>query len=158
MDLIHRGKYQPRRDIDQEALQELADSIKVQGVMQPIVLRPAGEGKYEIIAGERRWRATQLAGLDKIPAMVHDVPDEAAIAMALMAELDDVAISTGSACTSESVEPSYVLQALGLPREVSAGSIRIGFGRFTTQSEIDYAARRIAEEVAAQVSGQEAAE
>ncbi len=78
-------------------------------------------------------------------------------AMALMAALDDVAVSTGSACTSESVEPSYVLQALGLPRNKSAGSIRIGFGRFTTQSEIDYAARRIAEEVAAQRGGQEAA-
>jgi len=79
-------------------------------------------------------------------------------ALALMGELDDVAVSTGSACTSESVEPSYVLQALGLPRDISAGSIRIGFGRFTTQSEIDYAARRIAEEVTAQRSGQEAAE
>ena len=78
-------------------------------------------------------------------------------AMALMASLDDVAVSTGSACTSESVEPSYVLQALGLPRSISAGSIRIGFGRFTTQSEIDHAARRIAEEVSAQRSGQEAA-
>ena len=75
----------------------------------------------------------------------------------LMCALNDVAISTGSACTSESVEPSYVLQALGLPRSVSAGSIRIGFGRFTTQSEIDYAARRIAEAVAAQRQGQEAA-
>ena len=78
-------------------------------------------------------------------------------AMALMASLDDVAVSTGSACTSTSVEPSYVLQALGLPRSVSAGSIRIGFGRFTTQSEIDYAARRIAEAIAAQRGGQEAA-
>ena len=78
-------------------------------------------------------------------------------AMALMAALDDVAVSTGSACTSESVEPSYVLQALGLPRNISAGSIRIGFGRFTTQSEIDYAARRIAEEVVAQHGKQEAA-
>ena len=78
-------------------------------------------------------------------------------AMALMAALDDVAVSTGSACTSESVEPSYVLQALGLPRNISAGSIRIGFGRFTTQSEIDYAARRIAEEVVAQRGKQEAA-
>ncbi len=77
--------------------------------------------------------------------------------LALMRALDDVAISTGSACTSESVEPSYVLQALGLPRSVSAGSIRIGIGRFTTQSEIDYAARRIAEAVAAQRGGQEAA-
>jgi len=78
-------------------------------------------------------------------------------AMALMAAMGDVAVSTGSACTSESVEPSYVLQALGLPDEISAGSIRIGFGRFTAQSEIDYAARRIAEEVAAQRSGREAA-
>jgi cysteine desulfurase len=77
--------------------------------------------------------------------------------LALMRDLDDVAISTGSACTSESVEPSYVLQALGLPRSVSAGSIRIGFGRFTTQSEIDYAARRIAEAVVAQRGGQQAA-
>lgn len=84
VDLIRRGKYQPRRDIDQEALQELADSIKVQGVMQPIVLRPVGDDKYEIIAGERRWRATQLAGLDTIPALVREVPDEAAIAMALI--------------------------------------------------------------------------
>lgn len=78
-------------------------------------------------------------------------------ALALMASLNDVAVSTGSACTSESVEPSYVLQALGLPHSISAGSIRIGFGRFTTQSEIDYAAQRIAEEVAAQRGGQEAA-
>ena len=75
----------------------------------------------------------------------------------VMAALDDVAVSTGSACTSESVEPSYVLQALGLPHSISAGSIRIGFGRFTTQSEIDYAAQRIAAEVAAQRGSQEAA-
>jgi ParB family chromosome partitioning protein len=84
VDLIRRGKYQPRRDMDQEALAELAASIKAQGVMQPIVLRPVGESKYEIVAGERRWRATQLAGLDRIPALIRDVPDEAAIAMALI--------------------------------------------------------------------------
>lgn len=84
LDLIQRGKYQPRRDIQTEALQELAESIKAQGVMQPIVIRPIGAGRYEIIAGERRWRAAQLAGLDKIPAVVRDVPDEAAIAMALI--------------------------------------------------------------------------
>lgn len=84
VELIQRGKYQPRRDMHQEALEELAESIKVQGVMQPIVVRPIGEGRYEIIAGERRWRATQLAGLDKIPAVIRDVPDEAAIAMALI--------------------------------------------------------------------------
>ncbi|WP_049723040.1 ParB/RepB/Spo0J family partition protein [Gilvimarinus polysaccharolyticus] len=84
VELISRGKYQPRRDMHAEALEELAESIKAQGVMQPIVVRPIGDGKYEIIAGERRWRATQLAGLDKIPAVVRDVPDEAAIAMALI--------------------------------------------------------------------------
>ena len=84
VDLIQRGKYQPRRDMDQESLQELANSIKAQGVMQPIVVRPISDRKYEIIAGERRWRATQLAGLDTIPAVIRDVPDEAAIAMALI--------------------------------------------------------------------------
>jgi ParB family chromosome partitioning protein len=84
VELIQRGKYQPRRDMHTEALEELAESIKAQGVMQPIVVRAIGEGRYEIIAGERRWRATQIAGLDKIPAVIRDVPDEAAIAMALI--------------------------------------------------------------------------
>src|SRR5690606_39512169 len=65
-------------------LEELADSIRRQGVMQPIVVRPIGEGRYEIIAGERRWRASQQAGLDRIPAVIREVPDEAAIAMALI--------------------------------------------------------------------------
>jgi len=65
-------------------LQELADSIRAQGVVQPIVVRPIGGGKYEIIAGERRWRASQLAGLHEIPAVVRDVPDSAAIAIALI--------------------------------------------------------------------------
>ncbi len=84
VDLIQRGKYQPRRDMHPEALEELAESIKAQGVMQPIVIRPISSDKYEIIAGERRWRATQLAGLDKIPAVIRHVNDEAAIAMALI--------------------------------------------------------------------------
>lgn len=84
VDLIQRGKYQPRKDMDQESLQELADSIRAQGVMQPIVVRPVSDRRFEIIAGERRWRATQLAGLDTIPAVIRDVPDEAAIAMSLI--------------------------------------------------------------------------
>ncbi|HLV19092.1 MAG TPA: ParB/RepB/Spo0J family partition protein [Pseudomonas sp.] len=84
LDLIQRGKYQPRRDMDPEALEELAQSIQAQGVMQPIVVRPIGGNRYEIIAGERRWRASQQAGLETIPAMVREVPDEAAIAMALI--------------------------------------------------------------------------
>jgi len=84
VDLIQRGRYQPRRDMDPAALQELADSIRQQGVMQLVVVRPIAEGRYELIAGERRWRATQLAELDSIPAIIRDVPDEAAIAMALI--------------------------------------------------------------------------
>jgi len=84
LDLIQRGKYQPRRDMDPEALSELAESIRQQGVMQPVVVRPIGEGNFELIAGERRWRACQQAGLDRIPALIRDVPDDAAIAMALI--------------------------------------------------------------------------
>jgi ParB family chromosome partitioning protein len=78
------GQYQPRRDLNPEALHELANSIAAQGVMQPIVVRPVGDDRYEIIAGERRWRATQQAGLDSIPAIVRNVSDEATIAMALI--------------------------------------------------------------------------
>lgn len=84
VDLIQRGKYQPRRDMDPTALEELAQSIKAQGLMQPIVVRPIEDGRYEIVAGERRWRATQQAGLDRISALVREIPDEAAIAMALI--------------------------------------------------------------------------
>jgi ParB family chromosome partitioning protein len=84
VEYLQRGKYQPRRDMHDEALQELAESIKAQGVMQPIVIRPIDVDRYEIIAGERRWRACQLAGLEKIPAIIRDVPDETAIAMALI--------------------------------------------------------------------------
>jgi ParB family transcriptional regulator, chromosome partitioning protein len=84
VDLIQRGKYQPRRDMREESLKDLADSIKAQGVVQPILVRPIGERRYEIIAGERRWRAAQMAGLRDVPAVVRDVPDRTAIAMALI--------------------------------------------------------------------------
>jgi ParB family chromosome partitioning protein len=84
VEFLKPGKYQPRRDIGDEGLDELASSIKAQGVIQPIVIRPIGKDSYEIIAGERRWRATQKAGLAEIPAIIKDVPDEAAIAMSLI--------------------------------------------------------------------------
>ena len=84
VDVIQRGKYQPRMDMHQESLQDLADSISAQGVVQPIVVRSIGEGRYEIIAGERRWRASQLAGLHEIPAVVREVEDREAIAIALI--------------------------------------------------------------------------
>ena len=84
IDVIQRGKYQPRTDMHEETLEELASSIKTQGVMQPIVIRPISSEKYEIIAGERRWRASQIAGLETIPAIIKPVGDEAAIAMSLI--------------------------------------------------------------------------
>lgn len=78
------GKYQPRKDMSQDALEDLASSIRSQGIIQPIVVRQIGEQSYEIIAGERRWRASQLAQLDVIPCIIKDVPDEAAVAIALI--------------------------------------------------------------------------
>jgi ParB family chromosome partitioning protein len=90
LDVLQRGRYQPRIDMRTETLQELADSIKAQGVVQPIVVRPLESGdsattvRYEIIAGERRWRAAQMAGLAEIPAVIRRVPDETAIAVALI--------------------------------------------------------------------------
>lgn len=81
---LQPGKYQPRTHMDQASLSELADSIKAQGIMQPILVRPVSQDKYEIIAGERRWRAAQLAGLSEVPVMVREIPDEAALAMSLI--------------------------------------------------------------------------
>src|SRR4030067_709837 len=75
VDLLQRGKYQPRTHMGEAALQELSDSIKAQGVVQPIVVRPIGAGRYEIGAGERRWRAAPLAGAHSMPAVVRDIPD-----------------------------------------------------------------------------------
>lgn len=84
LDIIQPGKYQPRVDMSQESLDELADSIRAQGLVQPIVVRPVSDGRYEIIAGERRWRACKIAQLELIPALVRDVSDRSAIAMALI--------------------------------------------------------------------------
>ncbi|HET9025261.1 MAG TPA: ParB/RepB/Spo0J family partition protein [Burkholderiaceae bacterium] len=81
---LQPGKYQPRTRMNQEALAELADSIRAQGVMQPILVRPVGSDHYEIIAGERRFRAAQMAGLTEVPVLVKHVPDTAALAMALI--------------------------------------------------------------------------
>lgn len=78
------GKYQPRTQMDQESLANLADSIKVQGIMQPILVREVAPERFEIIAGERRWRASQLAGLTEVPVLVREIPDESALAMALI--------------------------------------------------------------------------
>jgi len=84
VDVMQRGKYQPRTDMRTDSLDELAASIRAQGVVQPIVVRPVAENRYEIIAGERRWRAAQIAGLHEVPVVVRDVPDQTAMAMALI--------------------------------------------------------------------------
>lgn len=87
IEFLQRGRYQPRREMPAEGLEELAESIRSQGIMQPIVVRAIDDNRYEIIAGERRWRASQLAGLESVPALIRDVPDEAAAAMALIENL-----------------------------------------------------------------------
>ena len=84
VDVLQRGKYQPRRAFDEASLEELAASIRAQGVVQPIVVRPVSFDRYEIIAGERRWRAAQKAGLHEVPVVIKLVPDEAALAMSLI--------------------------------------------------------------------------
>src|SRR3954466_10636965 len=81
---IRPGKYQPRTKMDQQALAELAASIRTQGLMQPLLVRPVDRERYELIAGERRWRAAQMAGLEEVPALVREVPDEAALALSLI--------------------------------------------------------------------------
>ncbi len=84
VEALQPGRYQPRARIEPEALAELAESIKSQGVMQPILARPIGAGRYEIVAGERRWRAARMAGLATVPALVREVPDRQALAAALI--------------------------------------------------------------------------
>lgn len=84
IDMLQPGRYQPRTRMDSASLAELAESIKAQGIMQPILVRPLPNSQYEIIAGERRWRGARLAGLTEVPVLVREVPDEAALAMALI--------------------------------------------------------------------------
>src|SRR5262245_39765072 len=84
IDTLQPGRFQPRLSYDQSALAGLAESIKAQGVMQPILARPLGNGRYEIVAGERRWRAARLAGLTTVPALVRELPDRSALALALI--------------------------------------------------------------------------
>mgnify|MGYP003630032405 CR=1 FL=1 len=132
VELLQRGRYQPRRDIEPESLQELADSIKAQGVMQPILVRPISDRKYEIIAGERRWRATQLAGLDSIPVVIRDVSDEAAIAMALIENIQredlnpiEEAASLQRLQREFDLTQQEVAQAVGKSRSTVANLLRL---------------------------------
>ena len=154
LELIQRGKYQPRRDMDPQALEELAQSIKNHGVMQPIVVRPISGGRYEIIAGERRWRACQQAGLERVPSLVREVPDETAIAMALIENIqredlnpieEAVALQrlqqefqltqqqVADAVGKSRVSVSNLLRLIALPEEIktllSHGDLEMGHAR-----------------------------
>ena len=94
IDKLITGKYQPRSHMNQIALNELAESIKMQGIMQPIVVRAVKDKKYEIVAGERRWRAAKLANLSEVPILIKDIPDESALAMALIENIQREDLNT----------------------------------------------------------------
>jgi ParB family chromosome partitioning protein len=132
VDLIQRGKYQPRRDMEPESLRELADSIIAQGVIQPISVRPVADQRYEIIAGERRWRAAQLAGLDVIPVVIRDVSDQAAIAMALIENIQredlnpiEEAVSLQRLQSEFDLTQQEVATAVGKSRSTVANLLRL---------------------------------
>ena len=132
LEFLQRGKYQPRIGFDEAALQELADSIKAQGVMQPIVVRSIGADRYEIVAGERRWRASQLAALDTIPAIVREISDETAIAMALIENIQrenlnplEEARALKRLQTEFDLSQQEVATAVGKSRPVIANLIRL---------------------------------
>jgi ParB family chromosome partitioning protein len=121
LEWIQRGVYQPRRDINPEALEELASSIRVHGIMQPIVVRTVGIDRYEIIAGERRWRAAQLAELDSIPALIKEVPDESAIAMALIENIQREDLNA--------IEEAFALQRLQQEFELTQQQVADAVGK-----------------------------
>jgi len=132
LEQIQRGRYQPRRDLEPQALEELANSIRAQGVMQPIVVRPVADGRYEIIAGERRWRASQMAGLNSIPVIIRDVPDEAAIAMALIENIQrenlnpiEEAIALHRLQTEFELTQQQVADAVGKSRSTITNLLRL---------------------------------
>ncbi|MDC1340959.1 ParB/RepB/Spo0J family partition protein [Oceanospirillaceae bacterium] len=118
---MQRGAYQPRRDMDPDALEELASSIRVHGIMQPIVVRSVGIDRYEIIAGERRWRAAQLAQLDSVPALIKEVPDEAAIAMALIENIQREDLNA--------IEEAFALQRLQSEFELTQQEVAHAVGK-----------------------------
>ena len=119
LDLIQRGRYQPRTQFDQGALEELAESIRSQGVVQPVVVRPLATGRFELIAGERRWRAAQLAGLGAIPAVVRDVDDESALALALIENIQRENLNP----LEEAVALSRLIDEFELTHEAAATAV-----------------------------------
>lgn len=116
---IRKGEYQPRLSIDPDALQELAESIKAQGLVQPIVVRRIDGGEYELIAGERRWRASQIAGMHTIPAIIRDIPDQAAAAMSLIENIQREDLNP----LEEAIAMSRLIADFGLTHQQTAESV-----------------------------------
>jgi ParB family chromosome partitioning protein len=132
VNVIQSGKYQPRRDMNPEGLEDLASSIRAQGVIQPILVRHLLGGRYEIVAGERRWRAAQLAGLTEIPAIVRDIPDEAAVAIALIENIQrenlnpvEEAMALQRLLDEFSMTHSQVAEAVGKSRASVTNLLRL---------------------------------
>jgi ParB family chromosome partitioning protein len=138
VDLLEKGRYQPRMDMREETLAELADSIRAQGVVQPIVVRPVGAPsaaapqRYEIIAGERRWRAAQMAGLADVPAVVRRVDDETAVAMALIENIQrenlnplEEAVALSRLITEFELTHQQAAEAVGRSRVAVSNLLRL---------------------------------
>ena len=146
---LQSGKYQPRKDMSQDALEDLAKSIRAQGVIQPIVVRPLGEQSFEIIAGERRWRASQLARLDVVPCIVKDVPDEAAVAIALIENIQredlnaiEEAVALQRLLTEFELTHQQVAEAVGKSRTTVTNLLRLNqlnddVKRFVEHGDLD---------------------
>lgn len=132
VEFLTRGKYQPRKDMSQEALEDLASSIRAQGVIQPIIVRPIAKDSYEIIAGERRWRAAQLAQLAEVPCIIKNVPDEAAVAIALIENIQredlnamEEAVALERLLTEFSLTHQQVADAVGKSRVSVSNLLRL---------------------------------
>ncbi len=132
LDCLQPGRYQPRKDMADHALEELASSIRMQGVIQPIVVRAVAEGRFEIIAGERRWRASRLAGLTEVPCLVRDVPDEAAVAIALIENIQredlnaiEEAVALQRLMTEFGLTHQQVADAVGKSRSAVSNLLRL---------------------------------
>lgn len=119
IDMLQPGKYQPRSRMDQDTLKELAESIKAQGVMQPILVRPLTGSQFEIVAGERRWRAARLAGLASVPALVREIPDQQALAVALIENIQREDLN----CLEEAQGIQRLIQEFGMTHASAAESV-----------------------------------